>query len=215
MAPDGSPVSVYLALPAGSTPELVDSQIASEGSILELGSGPGRITRPLVELGRVVVAVDNSAEMLANIDYAETVLADVFSLSLGREFDGVLAGSHLINNPDQEKRRALLSACRDHLAPNGVVLVERYEPVWASRPTPGVNKVGPVNIEFEVVEQSADEFRGRVTYTLNDNTWLQEFTAANVTDEMLDRDAESVGLRVAEWLDDSRTWARLAAADSI
>jgi SAM-dependent methyltransferase len=125
VAPDGSPVAIYLALPPGDTPSLIHSVVPQGGSILELGSGPGRITRPLTDLGHTVVAVDNSEEMLSHIDYTETHLADVFELDLGKTYDAVVAGSHLINTPSAEQRLALLSVGRQHAGQEGVVLIER------------------------------------------------------------------------------------------
>ncbi|MGB8360123.1 MAG: hypothetical protein WCE80_01845, partial [Acidimicrobiia bacterium] len=43
---------------------MIDSQLDVTGSILELGSGPGRITHPLVAMGHAVVAVDDSRQAL-------------------------------------------------------------------------------------------------------------------------------------------------------
>ena len=202
---------MYLALPAGDTPDLIHAAIRPEATILELGSGPGRITRPLVALGHSVVAVDNSAEMLAYVhDIAETVLADIYELALERTFDAVVAGSNLINDKSAERRKALLELCRRHVAPGGVVLVERYPPEWAHSPQASERMLGDVRISVEPLEQADEWFRCRVRYTLGDRTWTQEFTAAEVTDEMLDEDAEISGLRVESWL--TATWARLVAS---
>jgi SAM-dependent methyltransferase len=209
VASDGSPVAIYLALPPGDTPSLIHSAVPPGGSILELGSGPGRITRPLTDLGHTVVAVDNSEEMLSHIDYTETNLADVFELDLGKTYDAVVAGSHLINTPDAARRFALLSVCRRHVDPEGVVLIERYEPTWAAAPLPSQTQVGPVLITFEPLRVETDEFRGRVIYALNQETWTQEFEAANLTEDALAEEAMTVGLHLKRWLNDSRTWACL------
>ena len=89
-APDGSPVGLYLALAPLGEPELIHAAVPPASEILELGCGTGRITRPLVALGHAVTAVDNSPEMLAYVRGAETVLADIESLELGRRFPVVL-----------------------------------------------------------------------------------------------------------------------------
>ena len=215
VAPDGSPVPVYLALPAGTTPALIDSAIAPRSTILELGSGPGRITRALVEMGHRVIAVDDSPEMLsANHSATETVLADLFTLALGRTFDVVLAASHLINSRDAQRRRDLLGVCGRHLAPHGVVLIERYDPVWVADPEPSESRVGEVHIRFEPLEVGPGWFRGRVTYQLAGRSWVQDFDAGQVTDEMLEEEAETAGLRLSGWLDEKRSWARLGAGES-
>ena len=211
VAPDGSPVDVYLSLPVGDTPTTIHQAILEDSTILELGSGPGRITRPLVELGHQVVAVDESPEMLAHIGDAETHLGDVFDLNLGRTFDAVIAGGNLINTRERGKRDSLLTVCRRHVKADGVVLLERYDPLWAAAPTASRRILGAVEIEFEPLVVEATWFRGRVTYSLADGrTWNQEFTATNVTDEMLAEEAANVGLNLVRWLDHHRTWARLA-----
>jgi SAM-dependent methyltransferase len=51
--------------------------VPSGASILELGSGAGRVTHPLVELGYAVTAVDESAEMLARVRGARTVRSTI------------------------------------------------------------------------------------------------------------------------------------------
>ncbi|MGH2735107.1 MAG: hypothetical protein ACRDKZ_05985 [Actinomycetota bacterium] len=45
IAPDGSPVEVYLRLPPGDQPDIIHGAISKDGDILELGCGTGRITR--------------------------------------------------------------------------------------------------------------------------------------------------------------------------
>jgi len=212
VAPDGSPVEVYLALPAGETPEIIDSVLRPHSSILELGSGPGRITHPLVALGHDVVAVDDSAAMLAHIRGARTVRADLFSLDLDQKFDAVVAGSHLINAPDRARRLQLLEICRRHVSASGFVLIERYAPDWAADPPPSHGTSGDVGITFQPIDTDHLRFCGRVTYQLGDRTWIQKFEGRNVTDETLAFEAAAVGLRVMGWLDDDRTWGSLVPA---
>jgi SAM-dependent methyltransferase len=196
-------------MPAGRVPDLVHAAVGVGGSILELGSGPGRMTHPLVALGHEVVAVDDSAEMLAHVEGAERVRADLYALALHQSFDGVLAASHLINEPSAARRAALLDVCRRHVADDGVVLVQRYEPGWAAAPESGYGTVGPVEIDVEIHARRGADFDATVTYTLGDGTWAQSFTASAVDDERLATEAAAHGLRLDAWLDDRRTWAQL------
>jgi len=122
---DGSPVEMYLLLPPGDEPDIIDSAVRLGGSILELGCGVGRVTRVLVERGRPVVAVDESADMLSHVRRAETVLSDIESLDLGRTFDGVVLASHLVNTGDSGQRSAFLHTCRRHVASDGSVIIQR------------------------------------------------------------------------------------------
>ncbi len=63
---------MWLALPPGETPGVIDSALDGPAAILELGSGPGRVTHSLLAMGHRVTAVDESAEMLAYVTGAET-----------------------------------------------------------------------------------------------------------------------------------------------
>ncbi len=67
VAPDGSPVEVCLALPAEPDLSRVCSVLPSLTSVLDLGSGPGRIANPLSAAGHDVVAVDDLSEVLTHV----------------------------------------------------------------------------------------------------------------------------------------------------
>lgn len=162
---DGSPLALYLALPAGDGPLLVHDAVPAGASILELGSGPGRVTRVLIALGHPVTAVDDAEAMLAHVTGAETVCADVLDLDLGRRFDVVLAGSHMINQPTAEDRRRVLDVCRRHVHDDGDVLVERYPRGFLAEVEHATNRVGPVDIELQVVARRADVVVGRTPTT--------------------------------------------------
>ena len=71
-APDGSPVALYARLPPLGEPELIHDAIPAGAEILELGAGAGQRHARARRLGHPVVAVDNSAEMLALVRGAET-----------------------------------------------------------------------------------------------------------------------------------------------
>ena len=87
----------------------------------------------------MVVAVDDSEEMLRHVQGAETVLGDVASLRLRRRFDCVLLASHFVNEADDDRRRAVLETCATHLASGGVLVVEAYpESLDWDAPAPNV-----------------------------------------------------------------------------
>ncbi|MGO1080478.1 class I SAM-dependent methyltransferase [Inquilinus sp. CA228] len=205
---DGCAVELYRRLPADGEAEIVAAVVSIGGSILELGSGPGRVTHAMVARGYAVTAVDNSAEMLAHVRGAETVLADIEDLDLGRGFDAVLLASTLINFPEAGTRAALLAACRRHVRPGGAVLIERRNPATFSAIGPG-----PAGEEAgirHVVESVRHE--GRLAHiTLRseaaDAAWTQSFTCELIDDEQLAEALASAGLRLVRWLDPPRRWA--------
>jgi SAM-dependent methyltransferase len=111
-------------------PEVVHAAVPAGASVLELGAGAGRMTARLVELGHPVVAVDESAEMLAHVRGAETVRARIQDLHLSRRLDAVLLASFLVNTPDRALRGRFLRACREHVGDGGHVLAQRHPPAW-------------------------------------------------------------------------------------
>ncbi len=87
ITPDGCAVDFYALVPAGPEPGIVAAAAGpAPALILELGAGAGRITEALAAMGHRAVAVDESADMLARIQTAETIRAPIQDLALGRQF---------------------------------------------------------------------------------------------------------------------------------
>ena len=127
VAPDGSPVPVYLAMPAHDALDLVHDQVPPGGSMLDLGCGVGRLANALADAGFAVTGVDIHERMLAHLSPSvDAVHADIADLDLGMTFDVVVLASHLVNHPTDAG--VFLTTCRRHVADNGVVLVERFAP---------------------------------------------------------------------------------------
>jgi SAM-dependent methyltransferase len=208
----GAPVELYRLLVAADEPELIDRELPDDAEILELGAGSGRITHPLIALGRRVVAVDFNPEMLELIDGAEKVEARIQDLDMGRTFGGVLLMSNLINHPEREERLALLRAVQRHLGAHGVALIERYDPELGEDPTPTENERFGITIrrfdihrEGKLLSQTIEYdagARGRWVVRI-DGTWILS------DDEML-ADLAAAGLRLLRWIDERHRW--LAAA---
>jgi SAM-dependent methyltransferase len=211
VAPDGSPVEVYLRLPAGDVPAMLHAAMAPNATVLDLGCGVGRLARPLAALGHRVTGVDESAAMLAHAHDIETVHARIEDLDLGRRFGAVLAASHLINAPDPDERARLLGVCRRHLAEDGVVLVERHPPGWCATAEPRSGRIGDVEVALHDVERRGAALHAAVTYRTGDASWTQRFTAADVDDDALGAAAAASGLEVVRALDRARTWLALSA----
>ncbi|MFC4083358.1 class I SAM-dependent methyltransferase [Amycolatopsis samaneae] len=204
---DGCSVEVYRLLPPSGEPEIVHDAVPPGASILELGCGAGRITHPLVTLGHEVVAVDDSPEMLALVRGAETVCARIGELRLGRTFDAVLLGSHLINTPDDTERHALLAAARRHLAPGGRLLVEWHPPSWFARVADGQGgRLGEVSVELAEVVRDGELLSAVVRYSARGNSWRQPFTARMLTADALENALNSADLTVECRLTADRRW---------
>jgi len=207
-APDGSPVGLYLAIGTMGEPELIRSVIPAGAEVLDLGAGVGRIAHALVALGHPVTAVDDSPEMLRHVRGARTVLSKIEDLDLGRRFDCVLLMSNLVNAAKAATRRGLLRACRRHVAADGVVLIERYDPKLELAPGTHTGTYGDLRV---AVERSGAGRRTctRLTYEHPDGRiWHQEVWGAP---RVLDDDAMRAALaqarlRLARTFGPKRRW---------
>jgi len=196
VAPDGSPVTLYARLPS----------LGAE--ILELGAGAGRVTHPLVALGHAVVAVDNSEEMLALIDGAETVLADIETLDLGRRFPVVVLASNFINHPDDAERRGFLGSCARHVLPDGQVLLQGFPRDWI--PSTQWAQHGDVRVRLRSFTVDAAVVSGEMEYVVGRRRVFHAFESRLLTSAELDEDLGSVGLRRVRELDDRGSWIEAA-----
>jgi len=204
VAPDGSPVALYARLPPLGEPELIHAAVPAQAEILELGAGAGRVTHALLRHGHPVVAVDNSAEMLALIDGAETVLADIESLDLGRRFLVVVLASNFINHPDQTERRALLACCARHVRPDGQVLLQGFPRDWT--PRTDWSEHGDVRLRLRSFTLDGDLVSGEMEYVVDGRQLLHDFESRMLSAEQLDQDLAAVGLRRGRELDDGGSW---------
>jgi SAM-dependent methyltransferase len=209
----GAPVDLYRLLEAADEPELIDREVPEGAEILELGCGSGRITHPLLAMGRRVVAVDFNPEMLELIEGAETVLSRIEDLELGRTFGGVLLMSTLINAPT-DSRLALLRSIRRHLAPSGVALIERYDPDIGNDPRPTERHLGAVTIRVSDIAREGHLLYQTIDYDAGTHgTWRIKIEGRYVVsdDEML-ADLAAVGLRLLRWVDERHRWLAAALA---
>jgi SAM-dependent methyltransferase len=208
-APDGSPVELYALLPELGEGDLVAQAVPAGGSLLELGCGTGRITRQLVRLGFHVTAVDESAEMLAHVDGAETVCARIEELELPRRFDAVLLASNLINS-DPETRRSFLATCCRH---SDVVVVEGLPLAWPAQD--GESQLGEIASRLRIDRVSGPVVHGTVEYVSGSRRWTHEFAMHVFADEgeLAALLAES-GLRLDRQLDGEKGRWFVAVVDT-
>jgi SAM-dependent methyltransferase len=213
ITPDGCAVDFYAQMPAFGEPAIVHEAIGAGASILELGCGAGRVTRPLVDLGHPVVAVDESPEMLAHVRDAETVCARIEDLSLNRRFGAVLLPSHLINVADEGTRRVFLATCRRHVADDGCVIVQQYAPEWfsAARDTE-MTRDGVVYRMHDVSRPAPNLVSATVEYVVGDKRWTQTFTAMRLEDAELATALDAARLRLDRYLTQDRSWFRAVPA---
>ncbi|MFD6416198.1 class I SAM-dependent methyltransferase [Streptomyces sp. NPDC060194] len=206
--PDGCAVEVYTRLPVGDEPDVVAGAVRAGARILELGSGVGRVTHPLLERGFTVTAVDASPQMLERVRGARTVCAPIESLELDERFDVVLLGSFLVHAGDEDVRRGLLRTCRRHVADDGCVLIQR-EPEDAHENVPRERKVPAGVVRVVSSAPIGPGVRSvHAEYVFGDGTWTQTFLSRPLTPERFEIALAEAGLAIDTYLTEDRTWVR-------
>jgi SAM-dependent methyltransferase len=209
VAPDGSPVAVYLAIPATHGFEAILPTIAPGASVLDLGCGVGRLSNLLAASGCEVTGVDESAAMLAHLETGVTrVHARIDGLALGRRFEVVVLASHLVNTAEEALRRGLLRAAADHVAADGRVFVEHHHPATVDAAPERTGAIGPVEVTFVMHGRTGDLLDAEVRYRLDARTWTQRFTTRVLDLPGLERELASVGLGGVRAL--TSTWLEAA-----
>jgi SAM-dependent methyltransferase len=208
ITPDGCAVDLYVRLAVRDEPDIIEGAVPARARILELGSGVGRVTHPLLERGFTVTAVDESPEMLERVRGARTVCTPIEQLELDERFDAVLLASHLVHAGDLQVRRALLDTCRRHVADGGCVLIQRERAdIHDDLPREGEIEGGLVRILSS--EPVAPGVRSvRVEYVFPDAHWTQTFLSRPLTTEEFEQALAEAGLAVDAYLTPDRTWVR-------
>ena len=175
-------------LEAGSTPG---------AAILRGSSGAGRILHSLAELGLPFRNVIQSIHPL------DSRASEIDALDVGRQFVVAILGSHLVNLPDPELRRAFLRAARRHLVGDCDVLVEHHPVDWvetaeATPATPGA-EIGMCDVRRDPPFVSAVS-----VYDIGGRVVRQSFTARVLSELELASELEASGLVVRRRL--SPTW---------
>ena len=213
ITPDGCAVELYRLLPPMGEPEIVHAAVPAGADVLDLGAGAGRVTHALVALGHPVVAVDESAEMLACIRGAETVLARIQRLRLDRRFDVVLLASFLVNVADQDLRRRFLETCRAHVREAGCVLVQRHPTAWFDEVAEGERTSGGIVFRLRDLSRPAPgRLAATAEYQAGERVWTHTFTAERLDDQALEAALAEAGLAVDAYLTGDGSWVRAVPA---
>lgn len=213
ITPDGCAVELYSRLTAGTEPDIIEAAVPAGARILELGSGVGRMTHPLLERGFTVTAVDESAEMLARVRGARTIRSTIEGLDLGEKFDVVMLASFLVHTGDAEVRRGMLRTCAAHVADGGCVLVQREGADYHAKVPRERVDPGGYTVRILSAEPVGDGVNSvRAEYEFPDATWTQTFLARPLTPEQFEEALAEAGLEVAEYLTEDGTWVKAVPA---
>ena len=213
ITPDGCAVELYARLPVGDEPDIIAAAVPAGAHILELGSGVGRMTHPLLVRGFTVTAVDESPEMLERVRGARTICSPIEDIDLGETFDVVMLASFLVHAGDVEVRRGLLRTCARHVVDGGCVLIQREgDDYHTNLPR---ERVDPSGFTLRIVssEPVGDGVRSvRAEYEFPDAAWTQTFLARPLTREDFEEALEEAGLGVDRYLTEDGVWVRAVPA---
>jgi len=112
--------------------------ISTDTKVLELGCGTGRVSIPLASRAKNFVAVDISAAMIARAKEKDRnskvtfLLHDICDLDLGETFDLIIAPFRVFQALEaREQVDGLMKVIRDHLSPNGLAILNVFNPKYS------------------------------------------------------------------------------------
>jgi SAM-dependent methyltransferase len=127
---------------------------ATDGAVLDVGAGTGRVTLDLARRGTPVVALDADGDLLAELARRaaglaiETVTADARDFSLGRRFGLILVPMQTVQLLGGAEGRARFLACaREHLAPGALLAaaladaLDAFDEEHSEPPLPDVREI--------------------------------------------------------------------------
>jgi len=212
ITPDGCAVELYERLPVGDEPDIIAGAVPARARILELGSGVGRVTHPLLRRGFTVTAVDESPQMLERVHGARTVCGPIEALELDESFDVVLLGSFLVHAGDPLVRRGLLRTCRRHVADDGCVLIQR-EVEGRHEHLPRESEFAGGLVRVVSSDPAGPGVRSvHVEYVFPDARWTQTFLSCPLTGEAFELALAEAGLAVDAYLTGDGSWVRAVPA---
>ncbi|WP_239657402.1 class I SAM-dependent methyltransferase [Mycobacterium riyadhense] len=214
---DGTMVESLRRLPATGQVERIRNLIEPKCCLLDLGAGVGRLANPLAKLGYQVTAVDDSADLLAEIPHARRVCARIEKLRLPEKFDAVLLASSLINYPGVELRRGVLATVAHHLKPTGKAVIQWRSPLWFASLRQGGSSQwadGPL-VRIANVHTDGDGLvNGDVTFEFDGQTWCQPFRLEYMTSAELRDELGRVGLQLDTSDPDTTEWLEVTVDDA-
>jgi hypothetical protein len=178
-------------------PEAVANRAGAFG-LVDGTAGAGRISLALAELG---VAVADVTQAVVDAHVSPAALD---AIDLGRRFETVVLGSHLVNLPNAEARRAFLRLAVRHAAVGGragghadvgKVIVEHHPVDWATTAEPTEATPGSA-IGMEDVRRHPPFVSAVSTFDIGGRYVRQPFTARVLLDEELAEELRACGLVV-------------------
>jgi SAM-dependent methyltransferase len=203
---------------------------ASEGPVLDIGAGTGRVALDLAKRGHDVTALDADPDLVHELAArarrrglrVKTVAADARSFELGREFALAIAPMQVFQLMGGESgRRAALACVRRHLRKSGLfvaALADPFEGVPEGDllpPMPDIREADgwvyastPVAVRREAQAAAIDRHRQSVSPGGEINEWVATIELDLVTPDQVEAEAAECGFTARErsWIPDTPEW---------
>ena len=188
-------------------------------TILDMGSGTGRLSLKLAARGHRVTGADPAPGMMLaarakpDADRITWVLSDATGLSLATRFDLIIMTGHVFQVfLSDDEVRAVLGNLRRHLAPGGRIAFETRNPAvrewetWTpdlTREQVAVPDIGPVGVHYAVTGEDARSITFETHFDFGGGDVVVTPTALRLMDQAtLEKLLEGSGLRPLEWYGD-------------
>ena len=195
------------------------SLAGTNGRVLELGVGTGRLALPMAEAGLAVTGVDSSPAMLAKLaerdrsGVVEVVCGDMVDALPNGPFDAALVAYNTIFNLlDERTQQRCFEAVADRLVPGGAFVVEAFVPdvrTHAATPTDvSVRSLAVDRVVLSITVNTPEDQRADgqfVEFTETGGVRLRPWSIRWATPDQLDAMAEAAGLRLRDRWEDMTT----------
>lgn len=188
-------------------------------TILDMGSGTGRLSLKLAARGHRVTGADPAPGMMLaarakpGADKVTWVLSDAAALNLFTRFDLIIMTGHVFQVfLSDEEIRAVLGNLRRHLAPGGRIAFETRNPAvreWQSwtpdltREQVAVPDIGLVTVHYAVTGEDANTITFETHFDFGGGDLVVAPTTLRLMDQAtLKRLLKASGLKPLEWYGD-------------
>jgi 2-polyprenyl-3-methyl-5-hydroxy-6-metoxy-1,4-benzoquinol methylase len=190
------------------------------GPVLEIACGAGELTTPIAEDGRPIVGLDLSTRMLLSAKRRASaagvaiqfVRADMRDFALRREFGLIfVARNSLLHLLTAEDLIAAFSTARRHLAPDGILAFDIFNPSVSLLARPAgqrfavmhvdTDTFGPLSVEATHDYDSSSQVNHATWYVSTSQTkdaWIVPMTLRSIFPQELPLLVSAAGLELVE-----------------